>query len=228
MGSAGALLSIDNEGPKVSELRVGNADLSNVTLQDILAVECSKDNPSLVLSGDRKGILQFLDVRCPIKTAAVIQHASSVCHIKHIKDGIITVSGLKSTLCNYDQRFLKDRSLAESWPEVQKRYSPQHNPNVTGPVFTYAEHENDAWTEAGFDIDVDTGIAAAAQTGTRTAVKIFSLKTGRLLRSVDPPEAGNTTDPLLARVVKFVPDHSDNGKKNLWIAKGSKIVSYAW
>jgi hypothetical protein len=228
IGSTRGLLLIDKEDSRISELFVRNSDPSGITKKDILAVECSKDSPFVILSGDRKGVLQFLDVRCITKAASIIQHASSVCHIKHVRDGIIAVSGLKSTLCNYDQRFLKNRPLAESWPEIYHSYSSQQTLNVTVPAFTYTGHENDAWIEAGFDIDVDAGIAAAAQTGTSTAVKIFSLKTGRLLRSMDSTGVGRTVDLDLARVVKFVPDPLGGVGRDLWVTKGSRIVSYAW
>jgi WD40 repeat protein len=224
IGSTRGLFLIDKEGSGISELLVRNSGMGQ---KDILAVEYSKDGPFVVLSGDRKGVLQFLDVRCPTKAASIIQHASSVCHIKHVRDGIIAVSGLKSTLCNYDQRFLKNRPLSESWPEIRYGNS-QQTLNATAPAFTYTEHENDAWTEAGFDIDADAGIAAAAQTGTSTAIKIFSLKTGKLLRSVDPTGVGHTAEPDLARVVKFVPNPFGSVGRDLWVAKGSRIVSYVW
>ena len=216
---------MDKEGSRLSMLLGSN--YSTRGFKDTLAVECSKDGPSLILTGNRNGVLKIFDVRCPNSVAAVIQHASSICHIKHVKDVVITVSGLKSTLCNYDQRFIKNRPLVESWPEVYRRH-PQECGLVTEPIFTYPEHENDAWVAAGFDIDTDTGVAAAAQTGTSTAVKIFSLKSGKLLRTVDPTRVGHTADPMLVRAIRFVPDYMGSGRNNLWVAKGSKVVAYKW
>jgi WD40 repeat protein len=200
-------------------------------------VECLSHFPSVILSGARSGIINILDVRVPENQYQSghegIMHPSAVVHIKQINGNLITVAGLDSTLCNYDLRFTKKQPRASSWPNIRSRRMAGHGSKpiyseCTVPVLVYPEHENDAYIDLGFDIDPETGIAAAVQHDEANTVKIFSLKTGGVLKTMDATRVGGSIDTANVKAVRFIQDKEERGMKSLWVAKGTKIIRYAW
>lgn len=99
---------------------------------------------------------------------------------------------------------------------------------VTTPLLTYPDHSNDAHLDLGFDIDAEAGIAAVVQDDEKNTVKVFSLKNGEVVQTLDATEVGSSIDTAHAKAVRFVRDRKDGGLKSLWVAKGTKMVSYAW
>jgi hypothetical protein len=183
---------------------------------EVLAVESLFDNPNVILSGTRRGIINVHDIRhhpaSPMGRPHSIKHPSAVSHIKYVRSNLITVAGLQGTLCNYDLRFTARRTTS----------------NHTPPVLTYHHHQNSARFDLGFDIDRDSGIVAAAQDNPARSVKIFSLKTGEVLRTLQPMDSSGTIDDARVGAVRFVRDREDGGHRSLWVAKGTRMLRYAW
>ncbi len=136
--------------------------------KDVFALEFLSNDPSILLSGGRSGILNVTDLRVPDfgQQADVIKHQSSITHIKQVNAHRIIVAGLESSLCQYDLRFRK-------------------GPKRTQAVLRYPDYQNSASIRIGFDIDLDNGVVAAAQEHdiSHPHVQLFSLHGGHALRS---------------------------------------------
>ncbi|RDW71306.1 hypothetical protein BP6252_07869 [Coleophoma cylindrospora] len=159
--------------------------------RDVFALEFLRNDPSVLLSGGRKGILGITDLRVPIfdARADTIQHPSSITHIRQINDHAIIVAGLNSSLCHYDLRFRKVQTPAEpAWRAKSTRQTQVNNVSYTAPILQYHDYHNPSLIPIGFDIDVESGLVAAAQqsqTGLDVGcVHLYSLRTGNLLRSM--------------------------------------------
>lgn len=164
-----------------------------------------------------------------------IKHPGAICNIKQIDDNLVIVAGLNSTLCNYDLRYCKRQDQPKSWADsaAWSESGISMSPNIkddylTSPILTYPDHSNDAHLDLGFDIDAEAGIAAAVQNDERNTVKVFSLKSGEVVQNLDVTEVGSSIDTASAKALRFVKDRKDGGMKSLWVAKGTKMVSYAW
>lgn len=112
----------------------------------VFALEFMSNEPSVLMSGGRNGFLSITDLRVPHfgQQPDEIKHQSSITHIKQFDTHRIIVAGLKSSLCQYDLRFCK-------------------GPERTRSILQYPEYQNTASIRIGFDIDVESGVVAAAQ-----------------------------------------------------------------
>lgn len=203
----------------------------------VLAVESLAQHPSVVLGGTRDGYIRFFDVRDRARPRYSdinnLKHPSAVTKIKQVDDHIIAVAGLNSTLCNYDLRFSKQRTLDKAWPNWHWPHAKgplNEGDEVSNPVMLYPEHRNTAHIELGFDIDVEAGIVAAAQPDPYRTVSIFSLRTGELIKSlhVKDTQAVSSCDRADVKALKFVSDGGSEHMKSLWVAKGTRIIRFAW
>lgn len=207
--------------------------------QEVLAVECLSHHPTVILAGTRRGLIHLIDIRLEDtklrSRLGAIKHPGAICSIKQIDDNLVVVAGLNSTLCNYDLRYCKRQGRPKLWadsaawsesgismpPSIKDIY-------VTTPILTYPDHSNDAHLDLGFDVDAEAGIAAVVQDDENNTIKVFSLKSGEVVRTLDATEVGGSFDAASAKALRFVKDRKDGGMKSLWVAKGTKMVSYAW
>jgi hypothetical protein len=136
---------------------------------DVFALEFLSNDPSVLISGGRSGILNITDLRVHDfgQQADTIKHQSSITHIKQLDNHRIIVAGLKSSLCQYDLRFRK-------------------GPKRTQSILQYPDYQNTASIRIGFDVDPESGIVAAAQEHdiSHSPVQLFSLHGGHALQSV--------------------------------------------
>ncbi|PVH82956.1 hypothetical protein DL98DRAFT_513634 [Cadophora sp. DSE1049] len=226
--SAGVLATVKN----------GALDTSFVTPapakdqpDDTFAVEFLSDNPSILLSGGRRGILTVTDLRVPMLSSNpdTITHPSSITHIRQLDQHRLIVSGLKSTLCQYDLRFRKTRKLNPTSEQKAKAKS-RLNLHPTSPILIYPDYQNTASHQAGFDIDLEAGIVAAAQEADEftPAVQLFSLHGGHKLES--PLANGfqaKDDEEWLVKCLRFAKD-SDSGMKSLYVGHRKVIQRYTW
>jgi len=146
---------------------------------DVFALEFLADNHNVLLSGGRKGILNIADLRVPNTLPEdVINHPSSITHIRQLDSHRIIVAGLNSNLCQYDLRFRKPIQMAPS-PALGPKKS-LHNRTITRPTLQYPDFRNDSTINIGFDVDLETGTVAAAQESDEfnPDVRLFSLHGG--------------------------------------------------
>ena len=194
--------------------------------KDIFALEFLSDNHSVLLSGGRQGILNITDLRVPKfgLNADVITHPSSITHVKQLDTHRIIIAGLNSNLCQYDLRFRK----TESAPTAYRSNRQGTNHNYTRPILLYPGYRNNASIQTGFDVDVESGIVAAAQEQDpyHPAVQLFSLHGGHMLKS--PRVAGVSTydDTRPVKCLRFARD-VHNKMKSLYVEYGD-IQRYTW
>ncbi|KAH7370751.1 hypothetical protein BKA65DRAFT_23918 [Rhexocercosporidium sp. MPI-PUGE-AT-0058] len=197
---------------------------------DIFAVEFLSDTPSVLLSGGRRGILNITDLRLPMPPCDndTITHPSSITHIRQLDQHRLIVSGLNSSLCQYDLRFRRtDPSSTGPTPRAPKI---RQNKKPTRPILTYPAYHNTASHQAGFDIDLEAGIVAAAQESDEfhPSVQLFSLHGGHKL---DSPHAFGfqykNDATWLVKCLRFARD-TDSGMKSLYVGQRPVVQRYAW
>ncbi len=98
--------------------------------KDIFALEFLSDNPSVLLSGGRPGLLHVTDLRVPTfgyGNSDIISHPSSITHIKQLDAHRILVAGLDSHMCQYDLRYRKEETFDPSSTHYSGSKNPRNN-----------------------------------------------------------------------------------------------------
>lgn len=197
---------------------------------DVFALEFLSDNPSILLSGGRRGILNITDLRVPKfgLDADTIRHPSSITHIKQLDAHRILVSGLNSSLCQYDLRFRKIDTPTTPVPRTNKKHRSRHNPSPTRSILEYPAFHNTASIQHGLDIDFDTGVVAVGQEhdSVHPAVQLFSLHGGHVLKSPRVEKFGLVAEAQVVKCVQWARD-VENRAKSLYIGANG-IFRYAW
>lgn len=228
-GTSAGVLATDNHGSFDTTFVTPAPDKDQP--DDIFAVDFLADNPSILLSGGRRGVLSLTDLRIPMSSAKpdTITHPSSITHIRQIDQHRLIVSGLNSNLAQYDLRFRRTRNLRPT-PEQRTKAKSKLNLRPTTAILTYPDYQNSASHQAGFDIDLEAGIVAAAQEADEftPAVQLFSLHGGYKLASplANGFQAKGDED-LLVKCLRFARD-SDSGMKSLYVGQKKVIQRYAW
>ncbi|KAF4976564.1 hypothetical protein FZEAL_6783 [Fusarium zealandicum] len=131
--------------------------------QEIFAQDFQQDNHNILLAGGRQPRLWIADLRAPEAQWSFAKHTSSISHVQSVNPHQALVSGLQSSMALYDLRFVT------------------RNPRGARPLLRFQEHRNEAHFHIGWDVSLELNVVAAAQdSGT---VKLFSLRSGRRLRS---------------------------------------------
>jgi hypothetical protein len=143
--------------------------------KDVLALEFLSETPSVLLSGNRRGILHISDLRDPTSHPTdTVTHPSSISHIKQLDRHRIIVAGLNSTLCQYDLRFRKISHRSRG-----SRLKSLDNKSATVPCLEYPDHYNTATTSLAFDVDLESRMVVAGQERAGgAALRWFSLHGG--------------------------------------------------
>lgn len=210
-------------------------------LKDILSLKFLPENSSVLLSGGRSGALNLTDMRAPYISSTsptgIIVHPSSITCIKALNSHRIVVAGLRSNLCQYDLRYLKrDHQVvlnfgSKVYFKNKKIWQARHNVQSTAPILKYCDYYNSSCTHLGFDVDIDSGLIAAAMEQDHTdhpLVQLFSLNGGKTLYtpSFDKAQSDQKVRQDV-RCLQFVED--DNARmKSLYVGIGSDIVRYGW
>ncbi|KAM7206241.1 WD repeat-containing protein 21 [Rhypophila sp. PSN 637] len=147
---------------------------------EVLSLDFLAQNPAeVILAAGRSNDICLLDMRCSEHQgmgASYIRHKCSVAHVRSVGDYGVLAAGPRSSMAMYDVRFNSYRRNHDTDP----------TPVGANPVVTFPEYSNEAhMLEIGLDVsdrkDGGLGIVAAAQdNGT---VALFSLKSGKKLRS---------------------------------------------
>ncbi|KAI1004795.1 hypothetical protein K3495_g3421 [Podosphaera aphanis] len=187
---------------------------------NVLAVNFLTGNPHVLLSGCRRGILAQIDLReepqRSRKTPA-IKHSSAITHLKSIGPCRVVVAGLESTLCQYDLRFNR---------AIDSRHAVSSQ-----PIFSYPGYHNDGTIGLGFDVDVESGLIAAAQEthAGHHPIRIFSLRDdGKHLDSpferISMDRRAGTNE--VVKCIRFARD-DDGTRTSLYAAQDRDIYKYA-
>jgi hypothetical protein len=199
--------------------------------KDIFSLEFLHDNPSILLSGGRPGILNITDLRVPVfgRNADIITHPSSITHVKQLDAHRILVSGLGSSLCQYDLRFRKNTTRSSAWPQPFSKHSSQRNRYPTRYILAYPDYCNEATVQLGLDIDIESGIVAAAQEQDEhhCPVQLFSLHGGHKLCSRYLSKRSYVEDVANVKCLRFARD-IEGRMKSLYVGQPPDIQRFAW
>ncbi|KAI9647421.1 hypothetical protein NHQ30_003806 [Ciborinia camelliae] len=193
--------------------------------RDVFALEFLPNHNDILLTGERRGILNIIDLRLPRfgPSTGKIQHTSCITHIKSLDEHRILVAGCASDLCQYDKRFTKPNTHLA--PLINTK---NINPPTTS-YLTYPDYQNNGKIHVGLDVDLELGIVAAADHESK--IRLFSLHGGQVLNGFNflerPPDRPgpdlSRRDTVQVSCIKFVQD-TRNKPKSLWAAVSDHIV----
>ncbi|QUC17062.1 uncharacterized protein UV8b_01303 [Ustilaginoidea virens] len=188
--------------------------------RDIFDQDFQTSNPSVLLAGGRQPRLWIADLRAPPPSSSSssaaagggggwthVRLASSVAHLRSVNPHQVLVAGLQHHMALYDVRF-----LAAARP----------NDGAAAPLLTFAGYRNAAHFHTGWDVSTELGaVAAAHDDGT---VRLFSLRSGRRLRSaaLDRVQA---RAPLKALMFQTA---ARERLPSLWLGHGHVLKKYSF
>ncbi|KAK7415593.1 hypothetical protein QQZ08_012290 [Neonectria magnoliae] len=131
--------------------------------QEVFSQDFQEGNHNVLLAGGRQPRLWVSDLRAPETQWTFTKHPSSISHLRSVNPNQVLVAGLQNSMALYDVRYLNRR------------------PNGSRPLLSFPDYRNNAHLHIGWDVSPSLGVVAAAQdNGT---VRLFSLRSGRTLRS---------------------------------------------
>ncbi|EFZ02243.2 WD40 domain protein [Metarhizium robertsii] len=172
--------------------------------QEIFDQDFQFSNHNVLLAGGRQPRLWTTDLRTPVTEWACARQPSAIAHLRSVNEHHVLTAGLQDKMGLYDMRFFKN------------------GPNGTTPLLSFPGYKNAAHFHTGWDVSPELGVVAAAQDdGT---VKLFSLHTGRALKS-RALGAVSTDTPI--RALMF---HSMAGDRlpSLWVGQGQSLRKFSF
>lgn len=151
--------------------------------QEVFDQDFQHGNHNVLLAGGRQPRLWMTDLRMPEVQWSSVPHASSIAHLRSVNEHQVLVAGLQSSMCVYDMRFFgrQNPNLAAtgSGGGAGGNRGPKRTANGSKPILTFDGYKNEAHVHTGWDVSTELGLVAAAHDdGT---VKLFSLRSGRML-----------------------------------------------
>ena len=218
-GSSRGILAVSTRNYDATWLRP--RQVREAYSEDIFALETIPESPHVLLSGGRPGVLESMDFRVSnmdVSTIDVIHHPGPITHIKSVGNHGVVVAGLDCIL-RYDLRFCKSDSQIMG-NQGTSSTSQRH----TKPILRFDEYKNSAAIQIGLDVDLDTGVLAAAQDRDER-IALYSVHTGRKLGSY--PMAANLQPGQHTRCVRFAQDDGDIAK-SLYFTKQNVVERWVW
>ncbi|KAH7133379.1 hypothetical protein B0J13DRAFT_100462 [Dactylonectria estremocensis] len=172
--------------------------------KEIFAQDFQDGNHNILLAGGRQPRLWMSDVRAPESQWSFSKHASSISHIRSVNPNQVLVAGLQNSMALYDIRFLHCRR------------------DGARPLLEFPDYCNEAHLQIGWDVDTRLGVVAAAQdNGT---VRLFSLRSGRRLRS-PATDALRSDSPFKALMFQTMPRER---LPSLFVGDGSCVRKFSF
>ncbi len=181
--------------------------------QEVFDLDFQVGNHNVLIAGGRQPRLWTTDLRTAEAEWSFISHLSSIAHLRSINEHQVLVAGLKNSMCVYDMRF-PGRSDAGA------AASPQRRGNGGKPMLVFDGYKNEAHFHTGWDVDAELGVVAAAHDdGT---VKLFSLRSGRLLKR---PELVTSETPIRALMFRRMPREK---LPSLFVGEGPSLRKFSF
>lgn len=172
--------------------------------QEIFDQDFQFSNHNVLLAGGRQPRLWTTDLRTPVTEWSCARQPSAIAHLRSVNEHHVLTAGLQDKMGLYDMRFFKN------------------GPNGTTPLLSFPGYKNAAHFHTGWDVSPELGVVAAAQDdGT---VKLFSLHTGRALKS---RALGTVSTDTPIRALMF---HSMAGDRlpSLWVGQGQSLRKFSF
>jgi hypothetical protein len=170
------------------------------TVHSVHDLDFAVDNHNVLFTGGRGRRTFMMDVRQPYDHLDVISQPTAIHHLRSVNQYQLLVAGMDSWMALYDLRYSKK------------------DPN---PLLKFPEYKNEAHNRIGWDVDVASGVVAAAHDdGT---VALFSLHSGKRLRS---PVIDKVHESSSIRALQFQALPWDR-HPSLWIPEGNAIQKFS-
>lgn len=214
LGTSVGPLNVDRNGGITSRMSEEFSQALGSRSPEIFTQDFQQDNHNVLFSGGRQHRLWITDVRAPVTEVMYAPHTSSINHVRSINPHQVLVAGLKNSMSLYDTRFFGKKYNAGS--SGRKRGG-----NGRAPLLTFPGYKNAAHVHTGWDVCAELGLVAAAHDdGT---VKLFSLKTGRLLKS-PAVDSVRTDTPIKALMFSTM---SGERLPSLWVSEGHDVRKFS-
>lgn len=183
--------------------------------QEIFSQDFQIGNHNVLFAGGRQPRLWITDLRAPAAGWSFVKTGSSVAHVRSINPHQVVVAGLQNHMAVYDTRFFR----ADTETETSKGAHSRHV--GASPLLDFPDYRNDAHYHIGWDVSVELGVVAAAQdNGT---VRLFSLRSGRVLRSRRGLDGLQTAGPVKAMMFQTLPREK---MPSLYVATGPLLKKF--
>ncbi|KAM0511159.1 hypothetical protein ACHAPE_010181 [Trichoderma viride] len=179
------------------------------TPQEIFSQDFQIDNHNVLFAGGRQPQLWISDLRTPTAGWSHVKHGSSIAHVRSINPHQVIVAGLQNQMSIYDTRFF------------QSDRTNSHGRTISSPLLDFPDYRNEARYHIGWDVCTELNLVASAQDdGT---VKLFSLKSGRILRAGSALKSLRAENPVKAMMFQTLP-----GEKmpSLYVARGPLLKKF--
>ncbi|KAG5968815.1 hypothetical protein E4U57_003990 [Claviceps arundinis] len=214
LGTSVGPLNVDRNGGITSRMSEEFSQALGSRSPEIFTQDFQQGNHNVLFSGGRQPRLWITDVRAPVTEVMYAPHTSSINHVRSLNPHQILVAGLKNSMSLYDTRFFGKKYNAGS--SGRKRGG-----NGRAPLLTFPGYKNAAHVHTGWDVCAELGLVAAAHDdGT---VKLFSLKTGRLLKS-PAVDSVRTDTPIKALMFSTM---SGERLPSLWVSEGHDVRKFS-
>lgn len=178
--------------------------------QEIFDQDFQQGNHNVLLAGGRRPRLWITDLRAPEAQWSYARHATTIAHLRSVNPHQVVVAGLQHRMALYDLRFIRKHG---------------HGPEFTGgaaPLLEFPGYRNEAHVHTGWDVNAELGVVASGQDdGT---VKLFSLQSGRTLRS-GALRGVKTETPIKALMFQRMPRES---MPSLFVGEGLSLRKYSF
>ncbi|PFH62224.1 hypothetical protein XA68_14503 [Ophiocordyceps unilateralis] len=172
--------------------------------REVFDQDFKQSDHNVLIAGGRQPRLWLTDLRTPETEWTYVRHASSIAHVRSVNPHQVLVGGLQSSMCLYDMRFFG------------------RGPNGAKPLVRFPGYCNEAHFQTGWDVNTDLGVVAAAHDdGT---VKLFSLRSGRRLRSRGL-DGIRTETPIQALMFQQMPRERT---PSLFVGEGPVLKKYSF
>lgn len=163
----------------------------------------------MLFAGGRQPLLWISDLRAPTAGWSHVTHGSSIAHVRSINPHQVIVAGLQNQMSIYDTRFF------------QSDKTNPHGRTISSPLLNFPDYRNEAHYHIGWDVSTELNLVASAQDG--GTVKLFSLTSGRILRSGSALEHLRAENPVKAMMFQTLP-----GEKmpSLYVARGPLLRKF--
>lgn len=177
--------------------------------QEIFSQDFQIGNHNVLFAGGRQPLLWISDLRAPTAGWSHVTHGSSIAHVRSINPHQVIVAGLQNQMSIYDTRFF------------QSDKTNPHGRTISSPLLNFPDYRNEAHYHIGWDVSTELNLVASAQDG--GTVKLFSLTSGRILRSGSALEHLRAENPVKAMMFQTLP-----GEKmpSLYVARGPLLRKF--
>jgi hypothetical protein len=201
--------------------------------QEIFDQDFVRGDHNVLLAGGRQPRVWITDLRCPGAEWRYVRHTSSVAHLSSINDHQFVVAGLQNSMDLYDMRyfsaprFSSDDSASvrgsSSGSSSSSNFRGGGRHNGTGALLHFPGYRNEAHFHTGWDVSTELGaVAAAHDDGT---VRLFSLRSGRLLPSPAALARVKTDTPIRSLMFQRMPHEK---MPSLFVGEGPHLRKFTY